>query len=232
MSAVDIKGSMCKFLDHLAPRLDTYEHVIYAYIFRQTVLEGRDEAVIPFKSARQRMSQGSGQKGRPMSEATCREKLQSLASKGAVVIVGTEHGGTRVRLVLAENIPGVVPSPAARKALAIGDMDFFEVEENRLLILDREDRRCFYTLRRLDRSNFVIDHVVSRPRGGNDYRNVVACSREANNKKGSMDAADFLFRLYHRDHVLDFPQLEERLHKLEALKAGRLKPDVGALGAS
>ena len=44
-------------------------------------------------------------------------------------------------------------------------MDFFEVEEHRLLILEREERRCFYTLKELDDRNFVIDHVVSRPEG-------------------------------------------------------------------
>lgn len=225
---MDTKETIGRFVDHLAPKLDTYEHVIYLYILRHTVLEGRDDAVIPFKSAREKMSLGSGQKGHPMSEATCRDRLQSLASKGAVEILASEHRGTRVRVVLPDDVPGVVPSQerTGEPEVSIEEMDFFKMEQNRLLILEREGGRCFYTLEKLDRNNFVVDHVVSRPQGGNGYRNVVACSRQANNRKGSMDAADFLFRLHHRDKVLDFEQLRERLERLKELQAGRLRPEL------
>lgn len=68
--------------------LDTYEHAIYAYILRHTMLEGAEDAVIGFKSAWEKISKGSGQQGSAMSEATCREKLQSLESKGAIIRLG------------------------------------------------------------------------------------------------------------------------------------------------
>ncbi|MCY3965029.1 MAG: hypothetical protein OXG83_08320 [Acidobacteria bacterium] len=42
-----------------------------------------------------------------------------------------------------------------------------------------------------------------------------------------MDAAKFLFSLCPEHNVLGFEQLGERLQKLEALKAGRLKPKIG-----
>ena len=213
------------FVDFLAPRLDTYEHAIYAYVLRHTMLEGTEDAVIPFKSAREKMSKGSGQKGSPMSEATCREKLQSLESKGAIEILRTEHRGTRVRLVRPADIPGVIPEPSVSEERSLESIDYFEIQAHRQLIFERESGRCFYTLDELDTENFVIDHVISRPNGDNSYKNVVACSREANNRKGSTDAEDFLFRL-HRDGRLDFRQLENRLDALKELKAGRLKPQM------
>jgi hypothetical protein len=104
-------------------------------------------------------------------------------------------------------------------------MDFFEVPENRLLILKRENYRCFYTLARLDEKNFVVDHVVSRPDGNNSYRNVVAASREANNRKGSMPAEDFLRKLF-CDGFLSASDLEDRLLQLQRLKAGDFKPSI------
>lgn len=107
----------------------------------------------------------------------------------------------------------------------IEEMDFFEIPENRLLILEREGRRCFYTLRDLDEKNFVIDHVVSRPNGNNGYRNVVAASREANNRKGAMLADDFIRKLY-RDGFLNQEEFEERLVQLNRLKAGELRPQL------
>lgn len=102
-------------------------------------------------------------------------------------------------------------------------MDFFEVPENRLQILERERRRCFYTLVTLDEENFVAEHVVSRPQGDNSYRNIGAASREANNRKGSMGAEDFL-RLLFREGKLSESELEDRLLQLKRLKAGDLRP--------
>lgn len=217
-----------QFVDYLAPKLDAYEHAIYAYILRHTTLEGAEEAVIGFKSARTQICLGIGEQGRPMAESTCRKKLSSLESKGVIKIVRIEHRGTRVRLVSLGDIPGVTlgPDPSVAPMESIEDMDFFEVEENRQLILEREGKRCFYTLEELDETNFVIDHVVSRPHGDNGYRNVVACSREANNRKGSMDADMFLFSL-HRSGTLNFEQFQGRLKALDKLKAGDLKPYMG-----
>lgn len=221
--AADFEQTYRDFVDFLAPKLDTYEHAIYAYILRHTMLEGAEDAVIPFKSAREEMSKGVGQRGSAMSEATCREKLRSLSSRGAIEIIRTEHKGTRVRLVRPDDISGVIPEPPATEERTIEDIDYFEIQEHRRLIFEREDGRCFYTLVELDEENFVIDHVISRPKGDNGYRNVVACSREANNRKGSMDAEDFLFR-QHREGVLDFDQLGNRLEALKELKAGHRKP--------
>ena len=63
--------------------------------------------------------------------------------------------------------------------------------------LEREGGLCVYTLKELDECTFVFDHVLSCPKGDNSYRNVVVSSRGANNKKGAMDAAKFLFSPYH-----------------------------------
>ena len=106
-------------------------------------------------------------------------------------------------------------------------MDFFSVPENRKLILEREGQRCFYTLAQLEDANFVIDHVVSRPKGGNGYRNVVACSREANNRKGATSADNFLRRLF-REGYLNQPEFEDRLNVLAKLQSGDLKPKIEA----
>jgi hypothetical protein len=75
--------------------------------------------------------------------------------------LGVERYGRRVRLKLPNEIPGLVPSIADRQAIDLEQMDFFEVPENRLLILEREGHRCFYCLRKIDATNYVIEQVVS-----------------------------------------------------------------------
>ncbi len=220
---MDLNKFLLEFQDHLAPKLDTYEQAIYLYVFRHSRLIGLDDVVIGFKSARSRMAMGIGEHGKPMSEGSAYKKLTSLQAKQALTVIRTEHSGTRLKLFLPDEIPGLLPLPETEGAIALDEMDFFEVPENRLRILEREGRRCFYTLVKLDEENFVAEHVVSRPSGNNGYRNIVAASREANNRKGSMGAEDFL-RLLYREGKLSEAELEDRLLQLKRLKAGDLKP--------
>ena len=102
-------------------------------------------------------------------------------------------------------------------------MDFFAVPENRELILEREGHACFYCLRRLNADNYVMEHVSSRPHGGNGYRNIVAACRECNNRKNDMSVEDFLRMLY-RETMLNAADFQERLDKLTRLANGELKP--------
>lgn len=108
-------------------------------------------------------------------------------------------------------------------ALGIEQMDFFNVLENRQLILLREQGRCFYCLRKLDDQNYVIEHVQSRPTGNNGYRNVVAACRQCNNRKNDSSADNWLRTLY-RDGFLSTSEFEGRLSHLQQLQAGLLKP--------
>jgi hypothetical protein len=130
-------------------------------------LIGKDEVVLRFKSARRRMATGIGEKGRPMAESNCYEKLRALQGKGCLEIVVVERSGSRIRLRLPNEIPVIVVNAEPQSAVSMEDTDFFAVEENRSLILMREGHKCFYCLRALNADNYVIEHVCSRPEGNN-----------------------------------------------------------------
>jgi hypothetical protein len=222
-SHMDQERFFTDFQDHLAPRLDTYEQAIYLYLFRHSRFIGLEEAIIGFKSARRRMACGIGEKGKPMSEGTAYEKLRSLEEKGCIRILDSTREGRQIRLLLPSEIPGVIQPEDAAAPPDVEAEDFFDVAENRDRILFREQHRCFYCLRQLNGNNYVIEHVVSRPTGGNTYRNVVAACRQCNNRKGSADVEDWLRTLY-RDGFLAEDDFRERLSHLERLRAGGLKP--------
>lgn len=214
-----------QFQDHLAPKLDTYEQAIYLYVFRHSRFIGQNEAVIGFKTARARMATGLGIDGTPMSEGSAYKKLKSLEHKRCITVVQTEHKGTRIRLHLPSEISGAVPPTIITpEEIDIEQIDFFDAE-NRLAILNREGYRCFYTLKKIDANSFVVDHVVSRPEGDNSYRNLVAASREANNRKSDMPAEDFI-RLLYREGLLSEAECQGRLEALAELKLGLLKPVI------
>src|ERR1051326_1802349 len=107
---MDVKIVLEEYQDFLAPRLDTYEQAIYLYIFRHSRLIGKPEVTIGFNSARRKMCFGIGEKGKPMSEATCYEKLRSLESKGCIEIVDSTRDGTKIRPRIPSEIPGLIPS--------------------------------------------------------------------------------------------------------------------------
>lgn len=212
-----------QFQDYLAPKLDTYEQAVYLYIFRHSRFVGQEEAVLSFKSARTRMATGLGMDGTPMSESSAYKKLKSLEQKQCIDLVQTEHKGTRIHLHLPNEIAGMIPPiPTTPDEIDIEQIDFFDAE-NRLAILKRDGFRCFYTLKQIDSNSFVVDHVVSRPSGDNTYRNLVAASREANNRKGEMPAEDFI-RVLYREGLLSEQECLGRLKALTDLKSGLLKP--------
>ena len=212
-----------QFQDHLAPRLDVYEQAIYLYVLRHTVVERKREVVIGFKSARKKLAFGTGKAGTPPSEHVVYQKLRGLQSKGCIEILSSERAGTRVKIILPSEIPALIPPPPTAAETDIEQQDFFSVPENRKQILERENWRCFYCLAKLDENNHVIEHVLSRPEGGNSYRNVVAACRRCNNSKGPSVVEDFLRSLY-REGILSGDELSARLPLLAQLRAGELRP--------
>lgn len=212
-----------QYQDYLAPRLDVYEQAIYVFLLRQTHLEGRREAVIGFKSARRKLGFGIGKAGAPPSEGVVYEKLRSLEAKNCISLHGSERGGTRIEVKLPSEIPGVIPSPTPAPDFNLEEQDFFSVPANRALILERDRWRCFYCLAKLDENNHVLEHVVSRPEGDNSYRNLVASCRRCNNRKGATAAEEYVRSLY-REGILSGDELTERVHHLQALRDGKLKP--------
>lgn len=224
---MDLQKFIEEFQDHLAPKLDAYEQAIYLYVFRHSRFLGKEDAVIGFKSARRKFALGIGEGGKPMSESSCSKKLNSLQSKGCIKKLDTERNGTRLKLFLPCEIPGVVAAKDSAKTLSLEEMDFFSVPDNRVLVLKREGGLCFYCLRKLTTSpsNHVIDHVKSRPEGDNSYRNLVAACRTCNNRKKEKrgSAEDFL-RLLRRENRLNEEEFDARVQALGRLLRGELRP--------
>jgi hypothetical protein len=171
---------------------------------------------------------GIGEKGKPMAERTCYDKLRSLQAKGCFQIVASESKGTRLRLRLPNEIQGLIVATVHDIAVSFEALDFFSIPEYRLAILQRDGNRCAYCcLRAIDESNYVIEHIASRPVGDNSYRNLVAACRGCNNRKGKSLAEDFL-RLLYREGLLSSDDLQARLDMVRRVQSGELKATMPA----
>lgn len=223
-ASMDVKQFLAQYVDHLVPKLDAYEQAIYLYAVRHSRAVGRFEVTIGFNAASRRGLFGLGNSGAGMSANNCRRKVQSLESKMCVNILSSQHDGFRMEVRLPGEIPGLVPSGTTAAEIDIEGLDFFVPRQNRELILEREGHRCFYCLRNLDQTNYVLEHVQPQEVGGNGYRNVIAACRECNNKKGSSDAEALLRQLY-RSGLLTQDEFDRRLESLGKLRDGELRPD-------
>ncbi len=219
---IDARAALEEFHDHLAPKLDVYEQAVYLYLLRHSRLVGKPQVTIELKSARHQIASGLGRRGSQISEKTCQGKLRSLSEKGCIQLLSRRRDGAAVRLFLPCEIPGLT-GPDDGASAGLEGVDFFNVAGNRRLILEREGERCFYCLKKINETSFVIDHVRSRPSADDGYRNVVASCRRCNNRKGE-SAAEDLLRVLFREGYVKADVLAHRLTALADLRDGRLKP--------
>ncbi len=212
-----------QFQDYLAPRLDVYEQAVYLYILRHSRFVGKPRVTVELKSARLKIAKGLGKRGSRIAQRTCLEKLRSLDAKGCIRLTGADEEAPDVRVFLPSEMPGLMKGPKRKPASDLDAMDFINVPENRRLIIEREESRCFYCLRKLGDSSLAVDRVASYPPGDDGYRNVVASCRRCNTRKGESSAEDLL-RVLFREGFVTSDHLSDRLAAIKKLREGKLKP--------
>ena len=211
--------------DTLVPRLrlSVLDRAAYCHLVRHSRLEGK---------ARLRFSIKRIAKGIRVSEGPTRQAVRRLMENGALRLIERTKGGHVVEVRLPEEIRGARPAGMANGngagagAASLEQTDFMKSKALREAIHARERGRCFYCLRRINARKQCLDHVVPRVQlGRNSYRNLVSCCLECNSRKGETGAKDFLRWLYREDR-LSGAELTKRVRALEALAAGKMRPEV------
>lgn len=212
--------------EDLVPRLglNLIERAVYACLLRHSRLEGKRQLRFGILWLARIVR---------VSDQPTRHAVRSLAAKGALRLVERTQAGHLVEVLLPDEVheappEGTVPSCLARgpRVTDIEEMDFLQVSSRREAIHARERGHCFYCLRRFVAGGRVLDHVVPVARGGsNFYRNLVSCCVECNSQKGETVVEDFLRSLYRLRRITS-GELEGRLRALEALAAGKLRPNL------
>jgi hypothetical protein len=224
-AAFDARTALEHFHDYLAPKLDVYEQAVYLYILRHSRLVGRPTVTVELKSARHKIARGLGQKGGPLAVRTCLEKIRSLDAKGCIRLVEECDEAPGVQVLVPSEMPGVIGRGGRAAPPDLEEMDFFNVARNRRLILEREEARCFYCLKKINDSSAVFDHVARRSADDQGYRNIVASCRRCSNRKGE-SAGEDLLRVLFREGFITSGVLADRLAALDKLRAGTLRPAV------
>ncbi len=213
-------------------RLSVSERAVYYHLLRHSRLEGK---------ARYRFSIASLGRGTRLSGRPVREAVRRLVNQGALRLIRRGQTGHVVEVRVPDEIRAArlrAARVSKRARLADGqvrlpdaarleEIDFMRTKALRQAIHSREGGRCFYCSRRLASTVRCLDHVVPRAQSGrNSYRNLVSCCLECNSQKSDKPAEDFLRWMY-RERRLTAAELTGRVRALEALAAGKLRPQVG-----
>jgi 5-methylcytosine-specific restriction endonuclease McrA len=208
--------------DHLFPtlRFSVRERTLYYHLLRHTHLEGKASALFSLLP----LSIATG-----VSESSSREDIRSLNERGVIKIEDRSRNGHLVRVLLPEEIPGVIPAPSSAAEVDIETLDFFSNRHYLNCLLAREDYRCFYCLKSIRAESCELDHVAAQANGRNhSYKNIVCSCHDCNTTKQAQDASDFIRSLY-RKGILSQAELENRLSTLELLHSGKLIPEIGVV---
>lgn len=203
-------------------KLSVIDRAVYSYLLRHSRLEGKPRVKFPVTWLAN---------GTRLCIGTTRHSLHRLFDKGALRLVECAKSGHVVHVRLPHEIRGVhvgkiAPPVRIVPAAKLEEMDFLQNRALRGAIHAREQGRCFYCRRRIERRQRCLDHVVPRARLGRDsYRNLVSCCVECNSKKNDRSGEEHLRWLY-RERRISANDLRGRLRALDDLAAGKLKPPL------
>ena len=202
-------------------RLSMTDRVLYSHLLRHSRLEGR----LRLHFSILRLARSSG-----ISHSAVRESVRRLVIRGALLLVERNKTGHLVEVRLPSEIRCSLPvrepsDPRCRvRSDSFYERNFLRCTALRRAIHAREGGRCFCCRTRLTVANRCLDHVIPRVETeDNSCRNLVSCCKPCNSLKSDSPAATFLQRLHLGGRLTD-AELTARLHVLDAVVAGKLRP--------
>lgn len=194
---------------------DIWERGLYYYLLGQSRIRGLESITVPLPQISNALS---------CSDFQSRKTIRSLADKGCIELEQTRLGHF-VKVLLPSELS--LPEQSTEEtSIDIETIDFYKSREFLPSLLQRERGQCFYCLRDMNEISCELDHVESQLNGGgNGYRNIVASCHQCNTRKQGGSAEDHLRKLF-RKGLLSEKEFEGRLHALEALRDGHIKPEI------
>lgn len=97
--------------------------------------------------------------------------------------------------------------------------DYYTDPVRRLIVFDRDKRRCVYCLLELSEDSFVLDHLIPVYKGGTNRKfNLVAACEECNQRRSKKDQDPFEFLLSnYRSHLIKQDEYTEQKEYVESI---------------
>jgi DNA-binding transcriptional ArsR family regulator len=204
-----------------AKDVSAFGRLIYSALLVKSIKEASLELVVPAKA----IAVATG-----LSQQSVNRHLRLLEKTGLVRITDRSRFGFHVLLTNLESIIATLADKIGSNGLDIEAIDFYSARRYVDILLARQGGRCIYTLRGLKPENTQLDHLKPVSRGGdNSYRNIVACTFEANTRKGDKDPIEFLRQVF-REGIISEEEFKAQVELLKQISSGELKPDLVGSG--
>ncbi len=202
-NALELPSLIQSVVDYLQPLLLPYEALIYWYMFRNSILtKGQQYVRVSVRGMTSGVVMSSSGKGKSdkLSYASVQIALQGLEEKQVVLKAGdTTREGTLYKVNLPEEVPACEKLMREDTLKAVNeidtkkDLDFYNVQENRLKIFERDGYKCHYCKKQLTRFSATLDHIQPVSKGGdNSYDNLITACLHCNSERGNKPVMEII----------------------------------------
>lgn len=189
--------------------------VIYHVLFHLTYFEtGKPEIVIPW--ARVGSFIRSEQGNIIDDNTTVKRRLGDLFRYKCITVNRQRGGANEIVVHLPSEISDCRQLIDKEEVLALEDVqpddaDYYSDPERRLMVLERDKRRCIYCLITVSEDSYVLDHITPVSKGGTNRKsNLVTSCEGCNQRKQDQDAIQFLLLNYRNQLISQNEYMEQK----------------------
>ena len=197
--ALELPSVITAVIDFLQPQLTTYEAVLYWHLLRRSLLgNGTQYVRVSIRGLQTGVAISSSGQSEDFSYRVIQKSFANMKEKGVIEQSGdTNRDGTIYKVLLPDEIPmcadyrhaqtTVEPIPVDLKS----DLDYYNVQDNRIKVFERDDYMCHYCHKQLTRFSATLDHIQPVSKGGdNSFDNLVTSCLHCNSRRGNRPVMD------------------------------------------
>ena len=172
-------------------------HVLFHLSYFQT---GKAEVVIPWAKVGAFICSDQG--NIIDDNSTVKRRLPPLIQNQCITVNRQRSGANKIVVHLPSEIPACKELIEKEESTLLrtekpDDADYYTDQERRLMVLERDNRKCTYCLVDVAEDSYVLDHIVPISKGGTNKKfNLVTSCQECNQRKRDEDAIKFLLSNY------------------------------------
>lgn len=186
-------------------------HVLFHLAFFET---GKAEIVISW--AKVGTFVRSDQNNIIDNNTTVKRRLPPLIQNQCITVNRQRGGANEIVVHLPSEIPAckkLIESEEAALTITerTDDADYYSDPERRLMVLERDKRKCIYCLVDVSEDSFVLDHIIPMSKGGTNKKfNLVTACAGCNQRKQDDDAIQFLQANYRNQLINQNEYLKQK----------------------
>lgn len=194
---------------------------IYHVLFHLTYFEtGKGEIIIPWAKVGSYIRSEQG--NIIDDQRTVTRRIGDLLNQKCITVNRQRGGANEIIVHLPSQIPACIELIQNDAALSLerpekDNADYYSDPERRLMILERDHRKCVYCLVEVSEESYHLDHIIPVSKGGTNIKfNLVTSCEACNQRKQDEEVINFLQSNY-RNQLIDQSEYLKQKEYIEKL---------------